>query len=161
MSPVDQIADLLRAARTSLGLSQKTLATRAGVSPRLWAEVERGERPNVSLATALRMLSEVGITVRLTDPLSKSHDLKDGPGAAGARATVRRATWGGAQLRLDQEGVGKPRGRGGPNQVAAVGFLSEQGYAVARGPAVATGQARRRPASGRMVGDRGATRGRR
>ena len=63
----DQVGSLLRSARKTLGLTQAELARRARVSERLWAEVERGERPNVSLETALRMLSEVGVTVRLND----------------------------------------------------------------------------------------------
>ncbi|MEO7963579.1 MAG: helix-turn-helix transcriptional regulator [Gemmatimonadaceae bacterium] len=95
----------------SFPFTQKELARRVGVSERLWAEVERGERPNVSLETALRMLSEVGVGIRLDDPLGSSVVLHDPAAAAAAaaarkaRATIRRATWPGRQIRLAQEGV--------------------------------------------------------
>ena len=109
----DQIADLLKSARKAAGLSQKEVASRAQVSTRLWAEVERGERPNVSLTTAIRMLGEVGVTVRLTDPLGARRELRT-PGveaaARSARAAVRRATWTGRQIRLEQEGKDDPSG---------------------------------------------------
>ena len=95
-------------ARKTLGLTQKELARRANVSERLWAEVERGERPNVSLETALRMLSEVGVSVRLNDPLGTSRELSDAQtivAARVARAAVRRASWTGTQTTLAEEGV--------------------------------------------------------
>jgi transcriptional regulator with XRE-family HTH domain len=84
--PTDQIGALLRTAREALGLSQKELARRAQVSHRLWAEVERGERPNVSLKTALRMLGEVGVSIRLTGPSGASRELRDPDTMAAARA---------------------------------------------------------------------------
>ena len=121
----DQIADLLKSARKAAGLSQKEVAGRAQVSTRLWAEVERGERPNVSLTTAIRMLGEVGVTVRLPDPLGASRELRN-PGSAAAarsaRAAVRRATWTGRQIRLEQEGSNDPsRASGHGVSVAARG----------------------------------------
>ena len=131
-----QIADLLKIARNALGLSQKELARRAGVSHRLCAEVERGERPHVSLETALRLLGEVGVTVRLTDPLGSNHVLVDPSASANARASraaSRRATWQGRQIRLNQEGE---RGdnlahAARVDNLAAVAVISEQAFAVA------------------------------
>lgn len=134
----DQVAALLRTARTALGLSQKELARRAGVSQRLWSEVERGERPNVSLATALRMLSEVGVSVRLTDPLGTDRELRDPATAASARAAraaLRRATWAGRQLTLRDKGVERRSGATGADRLGAVGLVSRQAFAVARGRA--------------------------
>lgn len=61
-----QVAHIVREARKMLGITQREAAARVGVSHRLWAEFERGERPNVSLETALRMLSFMRINVRLT-----------------------------------------------------------------------------------------------
>lgn len=87
------IPALLRAARQHRRLTQKEAAKRAGVSHRLWAEVEQGRRPNVSFATMLRMLAEAGIEVHTTDPAA----------AATARAAHRRATWGGAQIQLSAD----------------------------------------------------------
>ena len=53
----DSLGPLLKTARRQLSLSRKELASRAGVSPRLVAELERGQRPNVSLESALKLLS--------------------------------------------------------------------------------------------------------
>ena len=63
----DSIGPLLRACRGRLGLSQPALAARVGVSTRLWSEVERGERPNVSFATVSRMLASVGVRLHLEE----------------------------------------------------------------------------------------------
>lgn len=134
MMLTDQIADLIKVARKALGLTQKELASSAGVSHRLWAEFERGERPNVSLETALRMLGQVGITVRMTDAMGGSREL-DAPGAAlvgrAARAAARRATWRGRQLRLDQEGENDPASLTGAGRIAAVTLVSKQAFALA------------------------------
>jgi len=130
----DQIGKLLRTSRKVLGLTQKELALRAEVSERLWAEVERGERPNVSLATALRMLGEVGVSVRLDDASGSSHALRDPKAAAtarAARATIRRATWNGRQIRLAEEGTEPPNRNKGAAGLAAVTRVSEQAFAVA------------------------------
>ena len=130
----DQVGSLLKSARLTLGLTQRALARRAKVSERLWAEVERGERPNVSLETALRMLSEVGVTVRLNDPLGSSHELSDARSdvaARAARAVVRRATWTGTQTTLTVESVAPKTGKS-LDRLRAVGRVSEQAFAVTR-----------------------------
>lgn len=83
-----------------MSLTQRDAALRVGVSHRLWAEVEQGRRPNVSFATMVRMLAEVGIRMQVTDSAA----------AAAARAAVRRATWKGAQRTLgDEESPKIPR----------------------------------------------------
>lgn len=130
-----QLGILLRDARKALGLRQKDAARRAKVSNRLWAEVERGERPNVSLATALRMLSEVGISIRLGDPRGTTHELRD-PGteeaARAARAMIRRATWTGRQIRLAEEGMELPGASMASGNLADVGRVSAQAFTIAR-----------------------------
>ena len=93
MIEIERIPELLRAARRRRGLTQQDAAHRVGVSHRLWAEVEQGRRPNVSFATMLRMLGEVGIEIDAIDP----------DAAAAERAAVRRATWKGAQLTLGDD----------------------------------------------------------
>jgi len=56
------IGALIRAHRRALGLDQRTLAARAGVS-RLWiSEVERG-KPGASLGLVLRVLASLGVTL--------------------------------------------------------------------------------------------------
>jgi transcriptional regulator with XRE-family HTH domain len=132
---MEEISVVLRSAREEMGVSQKELARRVGVSARLLAEFERGLRPNVSFETALRMLAAVGVSIRLTDPLGASHQITQ-PGASqaarAARAAVRRATWRGRQLRLMEEGQTDPGAPRGVAQLAAVTEVSRQAYAVAR-----------------------------
>lgn len=67
--PVLDVHDLgltLRRHRESIGLTQAEAAGLAGVSHRLWSEVERGARPNASLNTVLRMLQTAGMDMQLT-----------------------------------------------------------------------------------------------
>ena len=55
----------LRRQRESLGMTQAQAAGLAGVSHRLWSEVERGARPNASFNTVLRMLQTAGMDLML------------------------------------------------------------------------------------------------
>lgn len=62
----DTIAALgsaLRQQRIAHGYTQEEMAARAGVSARLWSEVERGARLNVAADTLLRMLQLSGLDV--------------------------------------------------------------------------------------------------
>ncbi|MEP6999334.1 MAG: helix-turn-helix transcriptional regulator [bacterium] len=129
---IEPIAKMLYDARKTIGLSQKELSRRANVSTRLVAEFERGQRPNVSLATALRLFAEVGVAVRLTDPTGNGVELGDAHRSAAARANVRRVTWSGKQTRLNEEGKA-PASLRGSDRIAAVGVVSAQAFAVARG----------------------------
>jgi HTH-type transcriptional regulator/antitoxin HipB len=62
------IGGLIRAYRRALGLDQRGLAARVGVS-RLWvSEVERG-KPGASLGLVLRTLAELGVTLSVPDEL--------------------------------------------------------------------------------------------
>lgn len=105
------LGHLMRDAREASGESRAELAARCGVSVRLVAELERGERPNVSLDTALRLVTAVGITAAFEAPGSRAWHAEDATAAAEARARHRQRTWTGRIARLDTvdrgpEGVG-------------------------------------------------------
>lgn len=141
-----QIAATLRRARQSLGLTQREAAARAEVSHRLWSEVERGERPNVSLETAVRMLGHVGVTLRLADASGATTDVRDPSfeaAARAARAAVRRATWTGRVIRLEDDHDAPMPTRA--ERIAAVSQVTRQAHAIAELPRSAPAQNRRRP----------------
>ncbi len=123
-----QIAKSLRTARLNLGATQKDMAERVGVSPRLWAEVERGERPNVSLETALRMLNAVGVTLRLGDVPARVPSEED---ALQARAAHRRATWTGGRARLGEDDEPRVDDLSVADRLGAVAMVSQFAYAFA------------------------------
>lgn len=58
-----KIGSLLHRARLRHRLSQPDAARRAGVSTRLWSEVERGTRPNVSFSTMVTMCTVVDVAL--------------------------------------------------------------------------------------------------
>ena len=102
----DGLGPLLKSSRQQLGLSRDALASQAGVSLRLVAEFERGQRNNVSLESALRLLKSVGITVVARAPHGPVAEIR-GPAAArleraarAARAALRRETWTGRHVHL-------------------------------------------------------------
>lgn len=133
---ISQIASRLRSARKARGLTQQELAQRAEVSTRLVAEVERGERDNVSLATVLRLLHEVGVSVRLSgsparEPAPSGASDDDEAGRL-SRAAVRRATWSGRMIRLCDDHDDDPAVSPGVERLAAVTLISTQAYAFAR-----------------------------
>lgn len=97
--PLDVLASALRDARRRHGLSIAALAVEAGVSPRLIGEFEQGKRPNVSLETALRLLSLVGVSVRLHD----AAEPVDPAVARAARAARRRSSWAGTLSTLQSQ----------------------------------------------------------
>jgi transcriptional regulator with XRE-family HTH domain len=95
------IGRLLRQARDEAGLSRADLAARCGVGVRLLAELERGERPHVSLETAIRLLTTVGIRATLEAPGGDVWHAEDAEAAAAPRAAHRRRTWSGRIARRD------------------------------------------------------------
>jgi transcriptional regulator with XRE-family HTH domain len=130
----EQIGALVRGARKDMRLSQSELARRAGVSHRLLAELERGERPNVSLETGMRILGVLGIRVELTDPNGVTREITDPDATAAARharAERRRATWSGRQIQLEREGTAPTAGRAS-SRLAAVSLVTQQAYALAK-----------------------------
>jgi transcriptional regulator with XRE-family HTH domain len=70
-------------------MSIAELAASAGVSPRLISEFEQGKRPNVSLETALRLLTLVGVSLHLHDAAEPT----DSAPARAERAARRRNSW--------------------------------------------------------------------
>jgi transcriptional regulator with XRE-family HTH domain len=95
--PLLTIASALREARRSRRMSIAELAASAGVSPRLISEFEQGKRPNVSLETALRLLTLVGVSLHLHDAAEPT----DSASARAERAARRRNSWTGTRSTLD------------------------------------------------------------
>jgi len=127
------IGEVLRQARKAQGVSRADLAALGGVSTRLVAELERGERPNVSLETSLQLLKAVGITMRLSTPGGVVRVLRD-PETAGAeraaRAAVRRNTWVGMRVGLDEAEMPLPPATAG-ERLSAVAQVSRRVNALA------------------------------
>jgi transcriptional regulator with XRE-family HTH domain len=93
------MANTLRNARRRRGVSIAALAVEASVSPRLISEFEQGKRPNVSLETALRLLSLVGVSIRLHDATEPN----DAAQARAERAARRRSSWTGSLALLESQ----------------------------------------------------------
>ncbi len=93
------IASALRETRRSRRMSIAELAANAGVSPRLISEFEQGKRPNVSLETALRLLTLVGVSLYLRD----AAEPRDAAPARAERAARRRNSWTGTRSTLDAQ----------------------------------------------------------
>jgi len=90
--------------RGLLARGRDALASQAGVSLRLVAEFERGQRSNVSLESALRLFKSVGITVLARAPHGGDAEIRGTDAARlerAARAARRRETW--TSRRLGQE----------------------------------------------------------
>lgn len=79
-------------------MSIAELAASAGVSPRLISEFEQGKRPNVSLETALRLLTLVGVSLHL-----HAAEPRDAAKARAERAARRRNSWTGTRSTLDAQ----------------------------------------------------------
>ena len=142
-----QIARVIKTARLQLGISQKEAAARAGVSHRLWAEVERDERPNVSLQTVLRMLAEIGATVHVVNALGETREVEDPSSLAtarAARAELRRSTWGGQQRRLEHEGRDELVPSSPTDRLKSVMLVSQQAFTIAAGKQSAKARVARR-----------------
>jgi transcriptional regulator with XRE-family HTH domain len=129
-----KLAELLQHARKQLGLSREELARRAQVSTRLVAELERGERPNVSLESALKLLSLVGVSINAKGPDGASAHIRNGDSISSeraARAALRRRTWTGAQVQLREAGVPPGGGRSHAERLSALSQLSKRAFALA------------------------------
>ena len=128
------IGALLKNARKQLNLSRDELARRGGVSTRLVAEFERGQRPNVSLESALKLLNVVGVSVIATAPSGATAEIRDSsvPGLErAARAARRRETWTGGHIHLHDEGESPRPGRSKAKRILAVSQVSRQAYLAA------------------------------
>ncbi len=128
------LGPLLKDARQQLGLTREALAGRAGVSMRLVAEFERGQRSNVSLESALRLFTCVGITVVAKAPHGAAAEIR-GTAAArlerAARAARRRETWTGRHVHLRHAGDPPTAPRSRPRRIASVAAVSTAAHVIA------------------------------
>lgn len=132
----DNIGPLLRDARRQRKLSREELARRGGVSTRLVAELERGQRPNVSLESALKLLQIVGISVVALAPDGTRTEIGDASSAETARvarAEWRRKTWTGRRIHLHDEGDDPAPPQSVAARLEAVAEVSGMAYAIAAG----------------------------
>ncbi len=130
----ERIGRLLKTARQQLEVSREELARRGGVSPRLVAELERGQRPNVSLESALKLLNAVGVSVVATAPNGAAAEIRSASRQTlerAARAAQRRQTWTGRHVHLHDEHR-EPRSAGSASKrLSAAAQVSKQAYLIA------------------------------
>lgn len=129
----EPIGGLLKAARKQLNISREELARRGRVSTRLVAELERGQRPNVSLESALKLLNAVGVSVIVKAPNGAAAEISSESGPAlerAARAARRRQTWTGRQIHLHDDDVPQP-GRSRIDRLSSVAQVSKQAHLIA------------------------------
>jgi transcriptional regulator with XRE-family HTH domain len=130
----DHLGPILKSARKQLSLSREELASRAQVSPRLVAELERSQRPNVSLETALRLLSIVGVSLVIKAPSRLAAEIRGDSTLEferAARAARRRETWQGRHVYMHDAGNDPRPPRSKAKRLAAVAQVSKQAYVVA------------------------------
>ncbi len=132
------LGELLKRARKQMGISREELARRGEVSTRLVAEVERGQRPNVSLESAMKLLNLVGVTISAKAPDGATADIMDANSAAiqrAARASLRRRTWTGRHVSLKNEGTSPDFGGSRVERLSAVSRISVQAFSVSKASA--------------------------
>lgn len=66
-----QIGEQVKAARKSLGVTQKDLAMTSGTGLRFIIELEKG-KPTCQLGKVLTVLNTLGITIKMTLPAGES-----------------------------------------------------------------------------------------
>jgi transcriptional regulator with XRE-family HTH domain len=140
----EPIGELLKNARQQLELSREELARRGGVSTRLVAELERGQRPNVSLESALKLLNVVGVSVVARAPNGAIAEIRSASAdalARWARAVRRRQTWTGRHIHLHDEGEDPSPARSKGRRLTSVAQVSKQAHVIA---SAARGQTRGR-----------------
>ena len=128
-----KLTELLLLSRKQLGLSREELARRAQVSTRLVAELERGERPNVSLESTLKLLNLVGVSIVAKAPDGTIAQIRNGKSISlerETRAALRRRTWTGAHVQLHNAGEPPSGGRSRGARLSAVSQLSKQAFAL-------------------------------
>lgn len=130
----DQLGPILKSARKQLGLSREELASRAKVSPRLVAELERSQRPNVSLESALRLLNIVGVSLVVKAPNGVAAEIRGASALElerAARAARRRETWKGRHVYMHDAGSDPCLPESKAMRLVAVARVSKQAYAIA------------------------------
>jgi transcriptional regulator with XRE-family HTH domain len=145
-----RIGRLLKNARRQLDLSREELARRGGVSTRLVAELERGQRPNVSLESALKLLQAVGVSVVATAPNGAIAEIRSRSAAdlaRAARAARRRQTWTGRQIFLHDDDEDPRPKRSTAKRLTSVGQVSKQAFLVASAAAYPSARQTKRHSS--------------
>ena len=130
----DSLGLLLKNARKQLSWSRKELASRAGVSPRLVAELERGQRPNVSLESALTLLNIAGVSIVARTPSGVGAEIRAAHAAdlgRAARAAHRRRTWKIRRVSLHDRDDDPPVSRSKTRRLGSVARVSSQAYVIA------------------------------
>lgn len=74
-----QVGEQIKAARKSLGVTQKDLAMTSGTGLRFIIELEKG-KPTCQLGKALTVLNTLGITVKMSLPAEGSGKQEKDPG---------------------------------------------------------------------------------
>jgi len=136
---------LLKNARKQRNITRDELASRGGVSTRLVAEMERGQRPNVSLESALRLMDAVGISILAKASDGATAEMRNPAMAAlerAARAEERRRTWTGRYIHLHDEGEDPRSVKSKRKRLSAVSDVSQHAYLIA-----ASGSSRAKPTS--------------
>ena len=131
-----EIGKAIFVARKAQGVSRVELAQRVGVSTRLVGELERGDRPNVSLDTALKLLTELGVVFRLSSLAAtelQADSANSDQSARLARAAHRRATWTGARWPLHDDNA-PPAEVDASARLMSVAEVSRRAYAIATAP---------------------------
>lgn len=142
----EAVGILLQNARRKQNLSRDELARQSGVSTRLVAEMERGQRPNVSLESALRLLNAVGVSLvpaPSAEERAGSRRTSDTESERALRAAWRRQTWSGGHIHLHDDGEAPRPARSKAKRISAVSHVSKQAYLIA--------------SAGRVTGKRSAT----
>jgi transcriptional regulator with XRE-family HTH domain len=126
-----KIGLLLHRSRLRRQLSQPEAARCAGVSTRLWSEVERGTRPNVSFTTLVRMCTRVDVVVDASATSALSPSRLSATQIAALRDDLRRAAEYGVDIARLREGLAvTPREHAERNDEALAFF---RGVSVTRG----------------------------
>lgn len=127
------LGQALQRARKQIPMSREELARRAHVSVRLVAEVERGDRPNVSLETFLRLLGIVGVSIVAEAPAGWTEAIQSSRTAAlgrAARAAQRRQTWTGRHVHLRNSSDPPHTSATPAARVADLSRVSKEAYAL-------------------------------
>ena len=129
----DKLGKVLQHARKQIAMSREELAQRAHVSVRLVAELERGDRPNVSLETTLKLLGVVGVSIVAEAPDGSTEEIRSSksiPLGRAARAALRRRTWTGRHVHL-RDSSEPPNASASPaERLADLSRVSMEAYAL-------------------------------
>jgi len=79
LTPSTDLVALIRQRRSDLGLTQAQACADGGVEPSVWSKMERGQSPQLTITTALKMLKGVRYNVVVTvDDLPETPGESDG-----------------------------------------------------------------------------------